>query len=1324
MAKINRSDFDKDIFAIWTEGEKKLNAELEESNNILDQQAIAYEKLISLHTKGQKQMDALLTSRKGLEKVTKETLQTDKASIQLKKEQDRVQTKLQQTLSGERDTVITMQAALAKETSERRKNAKESLTQLNAYQKLTKETNEAQMRFKKLAAAHGINSVQAKKARVQFEKLDDDLRRVNNAARDGRRDVGRYGIAMDKARSSARRLIGVFGAGIGIGMITRSTVGTIIDYEQAQANLASVLGKTIDQTKELSKQQQELGATTTFTAAEVANLQTELAKLGFSTDEISEMTEATLLLAEATGSDLATAASVAGATLRGFGLEAKDNQRVVDVMAKSFSSSSLDMEKFKVAMAAAAPVAKNLGFSLEETTAMIGTLTDRGIDASTAGTGLRNVLLDSQKAGLTLNEALEKINNSSDKTGKSFELFGKRGATLGVILAENQQAVGDLTGKLEDADGAAKKMADTQRNTLGGALKLLKSAWDGFILSMNEANGVGATLRQGIVFLADNLGTIVKIVGQLIQAFVIYKGVMLTMKIHAEVSNFKRLGGSIKGVSNNLKTAGASAKKFARNMKGIGWAVLISSAIELATALFDVASGADVANRQMEFLNENRADFEAGTSADIAKIQKLIDAEKERLQLKITNGQLSEEQAAKEFEQFVLTEKQIKQDIKRLQLAKENKDINNEFADAEIKRLQGILDFRGAYEGFKGIDQVTGKEYDAVVDLEGKIKDLIQTRRDRIFWSNQAIDDYTKKGAFANRLLIADEKAKIQLAKESIVEIENYIVELENEQFQAKISAREFGKISSSKKEFHLQELNLLSEINELHRDRLALEAEAEQQNVEDRIANLDRLIEKESELQLMQAKEGGGFDVSVLEELYNARLALQIKGVNEASEFESESLRDSLKGNQLQRRKALNDDFDAKKNNATNVQELEEELSRELSKLNQIELAEEEVLMAEILNIRKSGASEILELEIETAESIKEINKELSESVPRVDIDELFRTQQNVKRLELLQDFNMSREEIEDEYTLFLIEQLERRIALEKEFGNDTLDLELQLAELRRSEREKDIEDQKAAQEELFEFLGDLANKSFDEAKKLSQERQKLLQDEIDAQQAVVNATKEAAQNNNANAQQSLKVEEEALEQKKQALADEQRREEIVQQLETFYSLVNSFISGGDSAPVAIGKASAGTLGVKAAGEALFGLAGFSDGGYTGDGGKYEAAGIVHKGEFVIDKDTTSKLGLQGADMSDFKNDMLPSLAMNNQLIGSNMLDTSIASKSDNELQLELLASKLDAIDNTIKNSPAIIFKDDSSKAGLVNAMSMGVKKGNNIEWYRSLNR
>ncbi|KGH18443.1 phage tail tape measure C-terminal domain-containing protein, partial [Comamonas thiooxydans] len=40
-------------------------------------------------------------------------------------------------------------------------------------------------------------------------------------------------------------------------------------------------------------------------------------------------------------------------------------------------------------------------------------------------------------------------------------------------------------------------------------------------------------------------------------------------------------------------------------------------------------------------------------------------------------------------------------------------------------------------------------------------------------------------------------------------------------------------------------------------------------------------------------------------------------------------------------------------------------------------------------------------------------------------------------------------------------------------------------------------------------------------------------------------------------------------------------------------------------------------------------GLLGFATGGYTGDGGKYEPAGVVHRGEYVINAESTKRIGL-----------------------------------------------------------------------------------------------
>lgn len=64
--------------------------------------------------------------------------------------------------------------------------------------------------------------------------------------------------------------------------------------------------------------------------------------------------------------------------------------------------------------------------------------------------------------------------------------------------------------------------------------------------------------------------------------------------------------------------------------------------------------------------------------------------------------------------------------------------------------------------------------------------------------------------------------------------------------------------------------------------------------------------------------------------------------------------------------------------------------------------------------------------------------------------------------------------------------------------------------------------------------------------------------------------------------------------------------------------SVAASFTPGLSSSPTYMGPAKPGTPG-----------AGYADGGYTGDGGKYQPAGIVHAGEFVMTKEATSRIGV-----------------------------------------------------------------------------------------------
>lgn len=431
---------------------------------------------------------------------------------------------------------------------------------------------------------------------------------------------------------------------MGGAMIVREVFGVIKDFDQASANLASVLGVTREQMSGLTDQAKELGATTRFTASEVSELQLEFAKLGFTQEQILGMTDSVLDLAGATGSELGESASIVGATMRGFGLDVEETRRVTDVMSKSFSSSSLDMSKFATSMSSVAPVAKLAGMSIEETTALIGTLTDRGIDASTAGTGLRNMFLKANKAGLTFQESLDTIKNSSDQTGTAMELFGTRGATLGVVLANNQEDVAKLTETLEDSAGATKVMADMQMNTLGGSLDLLSSAFQGYILNLDSANGIGEKLSAGVKFLADNLDTILNTILMVGKAFLTYKAIVILStqanKLYAlSLTAMEGASGrSAKGLA--LVKSGVGGLRGAFNKLGKALkANIFGIIIVLLYKLYEAMNVVRTESEQMAEINEELNNIQTTSIAN---------AEKEKASLDVLVGAIKKTNAGSE----------------------------------------------------------------------------------------------------------------------------------------------------------------------------------------------------------------------------------------------------------------------------------------------------------------------------------------------------------------------------------------------------------------------------------------------------------------------------------------------------------------------------------------------------------------------------------------------------------------------------------------------------------------------------------------------------
>ena len=440
-----------------------------------------------------------------------------------------------------------------------------------------------------------------------------------------------------KKSGTATKSFGKMAAGIlaataafrGISSVIGSAIKTFRDFEFQMAKVKAVTGASEKDFKKLSNTAKELGRTTFFTATQVAELQTNYAKLGFSTKEILDAQEATLKLATATDTDLGRAAIVAGAAIRGFGLDASEAGRVVDVMAEAFTSSALDIEKFQTSMTKVAPIAAAANISLEATTAIMGTLTDAGIEASIAGTSLRNIFLKMQDSSSDLSKFLGYTVNSSDDLKRALNDLNKAGLTNEEVMSlvdlrqvaafntmiRGSERIQQLTDDFNEANGAASRMAAIVADTLEGSFKRFTSATEGLSIQLME--DLGGSLKETVNKLANffnaltenskGIATVVKGMVTLVKWTGLY-----TVGVLAAKAGTILFRNSVLLLNGSLKLTKAAIAQ-----TGIGLFVIALG--ELASRYLLVGDAAETAAKKMDIFNVAK-DRQLSREEDLMKL--------------------------------------------------------------------------------------------------------------------------------------------------------------------------------------------------------------------------------------------------------------------------------------------------------------------------------------------------------------------------------------------------------------------------------------------------------------------------------------------------------------------------------------------------------------------------------------------------------------------------------------------------------------------------------------------------------------------------------
>lgn len=361
--------------------------------------------------------------------------------------------------------------------------------------------------------------------------------RIAQGAKKAERDLRRIG-------QSALQMGGMIG-GLGLAISAPITHATLkfAEFDDAMRAVRGVTGASEGDFQQLTDTARELGRTTSFTATEVAGLMVELGRAGFKPDQINSMTDAVLNLSRATGTDAAMSAGIMSATIRQFGLGAQDAARVADVLTAAANGSFNSVESLGEAMKYAAPVAADLGMSVEETAAVLGTLGNMGIQGSEAGTALRRLavlgaaevtklekifgisLRNAAGHALPLVDTLDRVAKATkgldtgDRAAKFSDAFGLLGITAASAIGKTATETKELLNQLENAQGAAAATAKEMDSGVGGSLRRTTSAIEGMMLSIGDA--VDEPLANMVDRFTASVGVVTEFINENQQLIVI-----------------------------------------------------------------------------------------------------------------------------------------------------------------------------------------------------------------------------------------------------------------------------------------------------------------------------------------------------------------------------------------------------------------------------------------------------------------------------------------------------------------------------------------------------------------------------------------------------------------------------------------------------------------------------------------------------------------------------------------------------------------------------------------------------------------------------------
>ncbi len=297
-----------------------------------------------------------------------------------------------------------------------------------------------------------------------------------------------------------------------------SSVSVAAEFEYTMSAVEAVSGATSSEMEELSALAKELGASTVYTAREVAEAMETEALAGWSVNDMLQGMTGLVNLAAAAGEDLTSVTSIVSDALNAFGLSGEESVvHFVDTLAAAATSANTTITLLGDSLSYVETTAANLDYSIEDVSIALAAMADMSMKGSASGQALNTMLTRMSGANSNAAAQMEAMHLSmynTDGTAKdlltfmnelrdafaefgddaqaaqiaAYKLAGQRGMRgLLAIVNTSEEAWAELADEIYNCEGAAEDISTTRLDNYTGQVTLLESAWEGLQTTIGES---------------------------------------------------------------------------------------------------------------------------------------------------------------------------------------------------------------------------------------------------------------------------------------------------------------------------------------------------------------------------------------------------------------------------------------------------------------------------------------------------------------------------------------------------------------------------------------------------------------------------------------------------------------------------------------------------------------------------------------------------------------------------------------------------------------------------------------------------------------------